>query len=74
MRSSENSVSVTINTGFSLADQWLKGRARCIEALTLDNQWKDVTADCQSGSIPTPLVQEWSDRNQRTLVNFRISL
>jgi hypothetical protein len=74
MRSSENSVSVTTNTGFSLADQWLKGQARCIEALTVDNQWKDVTAHCQSGSIPTQLVQEWSDRNQRTLVNFRISL
>jgi hypothetical protein len=73
-RSFENTVRVTTNTGLSLVDQWLNGQARCIEALTLDNQWLDVTAHCQSNSIPTQLVQEWSDRNQRTLVDFRISV
>jgi hypothetical protein len=73
-RTSEDKIRVTTNSGISLNDQWLKGPAGCIEALTLDNQWLDVTAQCQSGSIPTQLVQEWSDRNQRTLVDFRISL
>ena len=73
-RHSENTIRLTTNTGLSLADQWLNGQARCIEALTLDNQWLDVTSECRSGSIPSQLVQEWSDRNQRTLVDFRISL
>ncbi len=73
-RTSEGKIRVTTNTGISLKDQWLNGQVGCIEALTLDNQWLDVTAQCQSGSIPTQLVQEWSDRNQRTLVDFRISL
>ena len=73
-RTSEDPIRVTTNTGISLNDQWLKGQARCIEALTLDNQWLDVTAECESGSIPTQLVRDRSDRNQRTLVDFRISV
>jgi hypothetical protein len=73
-RISENTIRLTTNTGLSFADQWLNGQARFIEALTLNNQWLDVTAHCQSSSIPTQLVQEWSDRNQRTLVDFRISI
>lgn len=70
---SENTNHITTNTGLSLTHQWLNGQARCIEVLTLDRQWQDVTADCQPGSLPTQLVQDWSDRNQRTLVDFRIN-
>ena len=73
-RTSEDTIRVITNTGLSLTDQWLNGQARRVEALTLDKQWRDVTARCQSGSIPTQLVQEWSDRNQRTLVEFRIGV
>jgi hypothetical protein len=65
---------VTTNTGLSLSEPWLNGQARFIEVLTFDNQWLNVTAQRQSGSIPTQLVQEWSNRNQRTLVDFRISV
>ncbi len=72
-RTPNSAIRVTTNTGFLLTDQWLGGNARCVEALTLDNQWQDVTAHCHSGSIPPQLVQEWSDRNQRTLVDFRIN-
>lgn len=71
-RTPAGEVRVTTNTGLSIMEQWLNGRARCVEALTLDNQWLDVTADCDSASIPTQLVKQWSDRNQRTLVDFRI--
>ena len=73
-RASEGTIRVTTNTGLSLAQPWLNGKARRIEALTLDKQWLDVTAHCQTGSIPTQVVQEWSDRNQRTLADFRINL
>jgi hypothetical protein len=72
-RASSGAIHVQTNVGISLTDQWLRGRAHCIEALTLDNQWRDVTAFCQNGSIPLQVVREWSDRNQRTLVNFRIN-
>lgn len=67
-------IRVTTDTGFSLTDQWLGGQARCIETLTLDHQWMDITASCKSGSVPLSVVQEWSRRNQRTLIDFRISL
>ena len=72
-RTSNGSIRVTTNTGTSLTDQWLHGQIQCIEAMTLDDQWVDVTAHCQNGSIPLQLVEEWSDRNQRTLVDFRIN-
>jgi hypothetical protein len=67
-------IRVTTDTGFSFNEDWLGGQARCIEALTLDNQWLEVTDQSQSGSIPPHLVQEWSNRNERTLVDFRISV
>jgi len=72
-RASNGGIRVTTNTGISLTDQWLRGQVHCIEALTLDHQWVDVTTFCPNGSIPLPVVQEWSDRNQRTLVEFRIN-
>ena len=63
---------VTINMGISLDAQWLGGQARRIEVYTLDKQWLDITSQCEGSSIPHPVVQEWKDRNQRTLVDFRI--
>jgi len=71
-RASDETLHVTTNTGLSLTEQWLPGPARCIEVHTLDQRWQDVTAQCNGSSIPLPLVQEWSERNQRTLVHFRI--
>jgi len=73
-RTSDRAIRVTTDAGFSLHEEWLGGRARCIETLTLDHLWRDVTDQCQSGSVAPQLVQEWSDRNQRKLVDFRISV
>jgi hypothetical protein len=72
-RSSNNIFNVTTNTGFKLTDPWMGAPVRCIEAQTLEHQWINVTAQCQGSSIPLQLVREWSERNQRTLVDFRIS-
>ena len=72
-RTPDGIIRVTTDTGISLTDQWLGGPARRIEAMTLDNQWRDVTAHCQHGSIPVEVVQEWTERNQRTLVDFRVN-
>ena len=73
-RLSESTVQVSTNTGISINEQWLGGQTNRMEALTLDNQWLDVTAQCQGSSIPVQVVSEWSERNQRTLVDFRISV
>jgi hypothetical protein len=72
-RESNGSVQVTTNAGISLTDEWLREKVHCIEVMTIDHQWIDVTDHCQDGSIPHALVQEWSERNQRTLVDFRIT-
>jgi len=65
---------VATDSGLSFKGQYLGGRARRIEVGTLDRQWVDVTALCQNDSIPSRVVREWSDRNQRTLVDFRICI
>lgn len=72
-RAVDNAIHVTTNTGISFTDSWLRGQGHKIEANTLDHCWVDVTALCQNGSIPLEVVQEWSDHNQRTLVDFRMS-
>ena len=72
-RYSSKTINVTTNTGISLNDQWISESIRCIEAQTLDHHWVDVTNQCQGSSIPNKVVQEWTERNQRTLVDFRIS-
>jgi hypothetical protein len=72
-RESNASIYVTTDTGVSFSDQWLRGNVRCIEALSLDHQWVDVTNRCLNASIPQEVVHEWSNRNQRTLVDFRIN-
>lgn len=66
------SLRITTNTGISLTEQWLHGPARCIEVQTLDQHWEDVTRLCENNTIPLSLVQQWSERNQRTLIDFRI--
>ena len=73
-RESDGTIHVTTNTGISFTEQWLQSRVRCVEALTLDHQWLDLTALCENNSIPPHVVQDWSDRNQRTLIHFRISV
>jgi hypothetical protein len=72
-RASNGAAHVTTDTGVQLTDQWLRGKAHCVEVLSLDKQWVDVSAHCQNDSIPLQVVQEWSDRNRRTLVEFRIN-
>jgi len=72
-RTSDGTIYMITNKGFSLTEPWMKSRVRCIEAMTLDHRWMDVTAQCKYNSIPLQLVNEWSNRNQRTLVEFRIN-
>ncbi len=66
-------IRVTTDTGISPTESWLRGPVHCVEALTPERTWVDVTSQCPNGSIPPQVVQEWSDRNQRTLVDFRIN-
>lgn len=73
-RDVEGTIHLNTNTGFSLAESWMKNPMRQAEVMTLDHKWQDITAQCQLNSVPLQLVKERSDRNQRTLVNFRISV
>jgi hypothetical protein len=74
LRREENgSVHLTTDAGISLTDQWMRQTIRCVEAMTIHHQWVDVTKRCSSDSIPSELVQDWSERNNRTLVEFRIN-
>jgi hypothetical protein len=72
-RISERTIRLTTNTSLSLNESWIGESIPIIEVLTLDNQWLDVSAQCTHSSIPRQVIQEWSERNQRTLVEFRIN-
>jgi hypothetical protein len=72
-RSPTGTIRVTTNTGIALSDQWLGTAAHRTEVQTLDYQWLDVTPNCQQGTIPIQVVQEWQECNQRTMVEFRIN-
>ena len=73
-RTVDDGIRVTTSTGISLVEPWLHGPVSSVKVLTPERAWVDVTNRCPNGSIPTQIVQEWSDRNQRTLVDFRISV
>jgi len=70
---SDESILITTNVGLSLATDWLGGPVRRVEALALDGAWTDVTQHCEGNVIPAKLVREWSGRNERTLVEFRVN-
>src|SRR5687768_2081012 len=72
-RSSNGEIRVATNTGISLTESWLAGPASRIEARALDNQWRDVTARCEGNCIPPEVVREYSERNQRVMVDFKIN-
>jgi hypothetical protein len=65
-------VRVTTNTAVSLTDDWLGGAARRIEVGTWTGAWVDVTNRCGGTTIPAEVIREWSQRNERTLVDFRL--
>jgi len=61
------------DTGISLTTEWLGGPARRVEALRLGGEWIDVTDDCRGNVIPAEVVYRWSQQNERSLVEFRVS-
>ncbi len=65
-------VRLTTGAGVTLNKEWLGG-ARRIDALALSGDWVDVTKACGSNDIPAGVVREWAGRNERTLVDFRLS-
>ena len=72
-REAGHTARVTTDAGLWLEAEWLGGAARRIEVRTLEDDWIDVTGRCEPNAIPVELVREWSGRNERTLVDFRVS-
>jgi hypothetical protein len=68
-----NVARVMTDTGISLTTEWLGGPARRVEALRLGGEWSDVTDDCRGNVIPPEVVYRWSQKNERSLVEFRLS-
>jgi hypothetical protein len=72
-RNADGSVHLTTNVAASPVTGWLGGPIRRVEVLALNGEWKDVTQHCEGNAIPAKLVREWSGRNERTLVEFRVN-
>lgn len=64
---------VTTNIGLQVAAHWFGGNVQRVQVRTLDEAWVDVTEKCSKNMLPTALVREWAERNERTLVEFRLS-
>ena len=64
---------VTTDVGVALSAEWLGGTARRVEAKSLDGEWVNVSERHANNTISPELVNEWSRRNERTLVEFRLS-
>jgi hypothetical protein len=72
-READGAVTVKTDVGLSLAEAWLGGAIRRAETLTRAGEWIDVSDRCREASLPGSLVKEWAERNQRNLVEFRLS-
>jgi hypothetical protein len=70
----DGEVRITTDAGLTLAESWLGGPMRRASVQALDGSWQDVTSQCGAGELPAALVREWSERNLRTLVEFKVSL
>jgi hypothetical protein len=73
-REAESVVRVLTDAGIALADDWVGGAARRAQVTALDGTQIDVSEQCGVNTIPAELVREWSRRNERTLVEFHLSL
>ncbi len=73
-RAADKTLHVTTSAGLSLSEAWAGGPIRRAEALALGGEWADVTSECQGTTLPSELVQRWSHQNERSLIQFRLSL
>ncbi len=71
-REAEGVIYIITNVGASLEADWLGGTIRQVEVLSLAGEWVDVSGQCIGNSVLAARVREWSDRNDRTLVEFRL--
>jgi hypothetical protein len=73
LRQPGGAIHVKTEAGVSLAEAWLGGGIRRAEVLTPGGEWADVSSQCRQTEIPAALVQEWAHRNQRRLIEFRLT-
>jgi hypothetical protein len=73
-RDAPEEVNVTTDTGLAFCAAWLGGVIRKLEVQNIQGEWIDTSRRSDDLSIPGGLVREWSVRNERSLVCFRISL
>jgi hypothetical protein len=72
-REANGAARVTVNTGVAITPDWLGGEPARVDVLALSGEWIEVSDQCAGNSIPASVVSEWSQRNGRTLVEFRVS-
>jgi hypothetical protein len=71
-RLADGEARVTTDVGMTLAEAWLGRPMRQAYVQALDGGWQDVTSECGAYELPAALVRQWSQRNQRTLVEFKV--
>jgi hypothetical protein len=75
LRRNRNGVATVVTeTGLTLAEAWLGGRAAKVEARALNGAWVDVSRQCRKNAIPNALVREWAAQTERRLMELRLTL
>jgi hypothetical protein len=71
-RERDGSVRLLTDTGARLDGGWVGADPWQLAVRSLDGNWVTVDAQC-TGGVPADRVREWQARNERTMIEFRMT-
>ncbi len=72
-RDKDNQIDLITDAGLALAPAVLDTMPCRIQVQTTGGELIDVTGECRQAAIPDAVVQNWSGRNERSLIHFRMT-
>jgi hypothetical protein len=73
-RENEGQIDLITDSGLTLASEWLKALPSCIQVQSTNGELSDVTNECQQAVFRHDFIQKWRERNERSLLHFRMTL
>lgn len=73
-RDAEGATRLVTDVGTRIDGAWLGGSTTRVDAQTLSGEWVDVMGACGENYVPSAVVREWARCNERTLVEFRVTV
>ena len=73
-RENEGQIDLITDSGLTLASEWLKAIPSRIQVQSTNGELSDVTNECQQAVFRHDFIQKWRERNERSLLHFRMTL